>query len=448
MLDIMKYQGILLPAEIETAKMSGDLDKAQELINRWMKDDKVPEAMKKRLQIEQEILGRIPDEYPFSEEEALEMIRQEIPDFTMEELREWEDCGAAGWIVRNGTKYLQSRFYASMKKVYPEIRERAGGEPSDSSLLDRNIADMKKNGRASWHVQLKASLKIRDEAFKKGKVRVHLPVPAACANMKNIRILAMSHDGAYIADESSVSRTVYFEKDLTENETFWVEFSYDSCVEYNDPRPEDVTGVTDEYTSEQEPQIVFTPLIKALCRELSGDETNPLVLARRFYDFVTKHVVYSFMPEYLTLGVIPDYCASRLKGDCGVQALLFITLCRCAGIPAKWQSGRFVTPDTVGNHDWAMFKVEPFGWMFADCSFGGSAYRAGCYERHDYYFGNLDPFRLASCNELLAEFDPPKKHWRIDPFDNQRGEAEFEDRGLTRQELEMDCKVIRMEKYE
>ena len=70
MLDIMKYQGIILPAEIETAKMSGDLDKAQELIDRWLKDDKVPAAMKNRLQIEQEVLGRIPDEYPFTEEEA------------------------------------------------------------------------------------------------------------------------------------------------------------------------------------------------------------------------------------------------------------------------------------------------------------------------------------------------------------------------------------------
>ena len=31
-----------------------------------------------------------------------------------------------------------------------------------------------------------------------------------------------------------------------------------------------------------------------------------------------------------------------------VQALLFITLCRCAGIPARWQSGLFVTPDDTG----------------------------------------------------------------------------------------------------
>lgn len=444
----MKYQGIPLPREIDTAKMGGDLEKAGELIIRWLNDDSVPEVMKKRLLIEQEILTRIPDEYPFTEEEALQMVQQEIPDFTMEELREWEDCGAAGWIVLNGKKHLQSRFYASLKKVYPEIAKRAHEEQGNSVLLDQNVIDMKKKGRASWHVHLKVSLKIRDEAFRPGKVTVHLPLPVSCDNMRNIKILALSHEDAYIAEEKHPARTVCFEKDLTENETFWVEFSYDSCVEYKDPKPEEVTGLSDEYTCEEEPQIVFTPYVKALCRELSGNETNPLVLARRFYDFITEHVVYSFMPEYLTMGNIPDYCASRLKGDCGVQALLFIALCRCAGIPAKWQSGRFVTPERVGNHDWAMFRIEPFGWMFADCSFGGSAYRAGSKERHDFYFTNLDPFRLASCTEVLAEFDPPKKQWRIDPFDNQNGEAEYEDRGLARKELIKECTVIKMEKYE
>ena len=35
-------------------------------------------------------------------------------------------------------------------------------------------------------------------------------------------------------------------------------------------------------------------------------------------------------------------------GDCGVFALLFITLCRIAGIPARWQSGLAVRPGRVG----------------------------------------------------------------------------------------------------
>ena len=49
------------------------------------------------------------------------------------------------------------------------------------------------------------------------------------------------------------------------------------------------------------------------------------------------------MREYFTISNISEYAATNLKGDCGVQAILFITLCRIAGIPAKWQSGLYVS---------------------------------------------------------------------------------------------------------
>ena len=113
-----------------------------------------------------------------------------------------------------------------------------------------------------------------------------------------------------------------------------------------------------------------------------------------------------------------------------MQALLFITLCRCAGIPARWQSGLCAEPNDVGMHDWAMFYVAPYGWMFADPSYGGGAHRAGNEARRLHYFGNLDPYRMVANCEFRAPFDPPKKHWRHDPYDNQAGEIEYEDRGL------------------
>jgi len=78
--------------------------------------------------------------------------------------------------------------------------------------------------------------------------------------------------------------------------------------------------------------------------------------------------MYSFVRKYSTIINIPEYAALNFKGDCGIQALLFITLCRCVKIPAKWQSGLAVTPYHVGCHDWAQFYVEPYGWLFADPS--------------------------------------------------------------------------------
>ena len=64
---------------------------------------------------------------------------------------------------------------------------------------------------------------------------------------------------------------------------------------------------------------------------------------------------------------IPETCALGLTGDCGVLALLFLTLCRCAGIPAQWQSGLTAEPDAPAQAD-AKAKEEeddPFAGLFS-----------------------------------------------------------------------------------
>ena len=70
------------------------------------------------------------------------------------------------------------------------------------------------------------------------------------------------------------------------------------------------------------------------------------------------------------------------------------------------------------------FYVEGWGWLFADPSYGGGAYRAGSSERHEFYFGNLDPMRMAANRVYQGEMNPKKQALRVDPFDNQGGELE------------------------
>ena len=88
--------------------------------------------------------------------------------------------------------------------------------------------------------------------------------------------------------------------------------------------PKRVAGEQPDFClEEQSPHIMFTPYLRELRDELAGDETNPVILARRFYDFVTTKVMYSFVREYFTIECIPEYCAVNLKGDCGVQGPSF-----------------------------------------------------------------------------------------------------------------------------
>ena len=168
-------------------------------------------------------------------------------------------------------------------------------------------------------------------------------------------------------------------------------------------------------------------------------------IARRIYDYVTKNVQYSYMRNYSLMTCIPEYCAKNLRGDCGVQALLFITLCRIAGVPARWESGLYINPAYVGAHDWAMFYVEPYGWLYADPSLGGSAYAEGDENRRRFYFGNVEPFRMAANHEFQQKFSVKKEFLPIDTCDNQLGEIECEERGFAEDELEITKEMISYE---
>ena len=169
--------------------------------------------------------------------------------------------------------------------------------------------------------------------------------------------------------------------------------------------------------------------------------------AWRIYEFVTTKVNYTFMRDYFQFDDHGEYCAVNLKGDCGLQALLLIILCRIAGIPARWQSGMSIDADYVGSHDWAQFYLKGWGWLFADPSYGGGAYRAGSTERHEFYFGNLDPMRMAANRVYQAELEPKKSALRVDPFDNQSGELERTGAALpfTMRQLGGDAELIAVE---
>ena len=153
---------------------------------------------------------------------------------------------------------------------------------------------------------------------------------------------------------------------------------------------------------------------------------------------MTRNVDYRFQPAYLLLDSIADGCAHSLRADCGVFALTFIALCRLGGVPARWQSGLYVTPERVGNHDWAMFYVEGLGWLWADCSFGSAARREGDEARRRFYFGNLGPWRMPANSAFFSPLTPADEALRNDPFDNQLGEMCVDGRGLTSYDFEVE----------
>lgn len=296
-------------------------------------------------------------------------------------------------------------------------------------------------------IRIRATVQVKDECFTPGMfVRAHLPIPSACQQQRDIRIEKIYPENAIIDPEDTLQRTICWQEHMKENHEFMVEYSYLHTAVYHDL--ENAQGLPCDksfFTQEEAPHIVFTPYLRALIAELTEGIHDPLEKARRFYDYITLNMNYTFMPSYFLMENIAETCARDLNGDCGVFALLFLTLCRCAGIPAQWQSGFIAEPDFCGGHDWVQFYVEPYGWIFADTSFGISAQRNGNEQRRRFYFGNLDPYRMVANSAFAAPLLTEKQHWRSDPYDNQVGEMETDDHGLTYGEFLRTKEVISCE---
>lgn len=419
-----------LPEDILKRKWAGDFDGAIKAIDRRLQKD-LPEMLRARLVCERERIRRLPTQYPWNREKALAKLRELVPSVTDEQFDAWELDGRIDFIYIYGEKRYFIRCHRSIAK-HPELVRQAGREVSPvNGWLDPMIQEIREKGSMTRRITLETSIYVEKEDFVPGEYLLHLPFPEPSAQQSDICLLEGTPDG--IAPENAPARTAHWRRNLDEWQEFALKYSYVSSIKYADPlhtaAPEqplypDAAPPCSDDLSEYGAFMRFTPYLKALACDLAKDATNDAEKAWKFYEFVTTKVDYSFMRDYFQIDSLNEYCAVNLRGDCGLQALLFIILCRIGGIPARWQSGLAVEPTYTGSHDWAQFYLPGWGWLFADCSYGGSAYRYGAKQRHQFYFGNLDPMRMVATREFQAELTPELSVLRVDPYDNQSGEVE------------------------
>ena len=270
--------------------------------------------------------------------------------------------------------------------------------------------------------------------------------------------------GGQLGAESAAQRVVFWEERLGENHPFLLSYRFLHTERYRDVyglaermqaegRAEKQSeNETTKYGAEKRTEsgydsALFPPsaYLRSLAAALTEGVTEPLVKAKCFYDFITKQVRYSFMPSYFCLDRMAERCAMDRVGDCGIQALLFLSLCEAVGIPARWESGLKTEPKFIGAHDWVRFYSADFGWRAADLSYGGSAWKRGDELLHRFYFGNVDPWRMAANARILGETGFPEPEFRADPYDNQVGEMALDGRGLRYEEFRRRKEVLRAE---
>ncbi|MFR9192181.1 MAG: transglutaminase-like domain-containing protein [Anaerovoracaceae bacterium] len=451
----LKYLSFPLPEAIVKEKWSGHFDVVRQDINRLLSEDGILPSLKTRLELELNSLDHIQSRYTISNDKALELLRQRIPEITPADLEQLRREDKADWMYLNGEIRYINNFHKTLFKVYPGVLEEMAHKKGvifkedDPASSEREIISrVKDKDLMKAHIHIRHSLRLKDHAVRPGqKLHVHLPFPVERGSISGLRLIDASPELQKLPRRDSMQPTAYFEGTAFIGQEFYIEYEFDNSIIYRNmagaAAQEGPMAYEDgQWLAEKPPHICFTPYLRAVCSQIVGREKDPLRIARKIYDHITTSVDYRFVRDYYSIDNISEYCAVNRKGDCGVQALLFITLCRMAGIPARWQSGLDAKPEDVGEHDWAMFFAPGYGWRYADLSYGGAAFARGDKAGWDFFFGNVDPLRIPVNDDFQAGFEVPKKHWRADPYDNQGGEAEYDDRGLTAGEYIYDLEPV------
>ncbi|MGJ8455180.1 transglutaminase-like domain-containing protein [Pseudothermotoga sp. U03pept] len=416
-----------LSEEIEREENLGNFTAALKLIDRWLKDERITKTQKERLLYEKVRINMLLENYPFEEDQAIAKAKEMIKDFKYEEFYELLENGYVDYILVDGKRRFQERFVQNIGFALPQYKERMKkDEDSEKArqLLAERLKELLNQGvPKSFRVRIKVSARIDEE----GKVfHVWLPFPKEELQISDVKLISTSHEEYIVSENCVPQRTIYFR---SKDKDYYVEFEYTvrEWVNRVDPKMVEKCDLED-HLGEEPPHIVFSPYLRKLTREVVDGESNDYLKAKRIYDWITTHVRYSFVRPYATFENISKYVAENLKGDCGFQAILFITMCRIAGVPARWQSGWYANPVYASSHDWALFYVKPYGWLPADPSFGGARRENEGFR--GFYYGNLDGFRMVANSGFMRDFEPKTNFYREDPTDNQVGEAESEEKKI------------------
>ena len=451
----LAYLSVGLPDEVKMYHFSGDFSGEIAAIDRWLSRS-VPECLRKRLEIQRIFAVQLREDYPLTRADVVKGIQARYPAADETTLDTFIASGNVDYILQNGEMRFQHQAVSNIFKTHTheleQLQDPTYQRPDETAVVPDTIRIMREKGSRAYRYEVEYWMKLHPHAEKPGQtLRLWFPYPVACDSQPEgeIRLISSSHP---VTVTGTVHRTAYMEVPCEAGGTYTVRYSFVNRAKYTavdlarTAYPPVGEGLTSDelayYTGEQYPHIRITPFVRMLASEIAGEERDPLRLARRVYDYICEHIRYSYVRDYLLIENIPEFVLMNGYGDCGTMALAFITLCRALGIPAKWQSGSACSPDSIGSHDWAMFYVAPYGWLYCDPSYGEGAARAGNEIRRDHYFANLDPFRLVASNEFQQPLTPDKVFCRMDPYDNQCGEAEYEDSNIFFEDREHGRRVV------
>ena len=447
-------------AGIEKLVYSGELKKAELLADSIKAAGTLSETNLYKLDSMVDIGNRIRIDFVRKEEDVKKQLSKYFPVLDSSLLNKWETTQKLEMRVIDGEKRYFKNAVANLFRLDDEARKQkeiVDGLQVDSLDIFRLgntaeiIAATKSSGATSVPSKMKLSYMIDVDinAVPDGElIRCWMPFPReGNARQKKLKLISSEPEIAKIASNKILQRSVYLEKRAKKDQStiFRIEFEVETSAQYFDLNPDEIkpynaeSSIFKENTCERAPQIVFTPKIRKLADQILADETNPLKKVLKIYNWISDSVRWASALEYSIMPDIPGYVMETRHGDCGMQTLLFMTLARSQGIPAKWQSGWMLHPGEVNLHDWCEVYFEGVGWVPVDQSFG--LQDSPDEKVRNFYRSGIDTYRLIVNDDYGRELSPKKKYPRSEPYDFQRGELEWEGGNLYFNQWSWDMEV-------
>jgi transglutaminase-like putative cysteine protease len=258
--------------------------------------------------------------------------------------------------------------------------------PSDAPVAAKRAFEF------SYHVELK------DVPATAKKVRIWVPIPKSSPQQTIDGLKLEGPGAAKIADEpTSGNRIAYFEAASPGKSPLAVSLSFAATRSENRV---DLGGGGGKATPAPDARYlrpdrlgIIDDTVRKMTQDAVGDATTPVEKARRIYQSVLEHMTYDKTGTGWGRGDTKFACTVG-KGNCTDFHALFMSMCRSADIPCKFEIGFPLPADAKegkigGYHCWAYFFAPDRGWVPVDAS---EARKHP--EMKGYFFGAHDSNRV------------------------------------------------------
>jgi Transglutaminase-like superfamily len=423
----------------------GEFTKATSLIDIAVFDENVTGEEKLYLSFQKERMDRIRKDFRKSEDDVLNFIKKYYPNASSKDLKKWEINGSLEFKIIDGEKYYFNRAASNLFRIDKEAKlqkEKIDGinKSNHRIFLEGYLPEViekskehKNNFVLPVKMRLNYKLVVEPDVIPEGEIiRCWLPYPREKGErQKDVKLVSINNENYVISLEQNLHRTIYTEQIAVKGKAteFKLSVEFTGVNEFHKLTPASVVKYKKDsseyikYTSERLPHIQFTKRIKEISNTIVGKEKNPIIIAKKIYKWINDNIPWAGAREYSTIKNISDYCLANMHGDCGIKTLTFITLARYNGIPARWESGLMLHPNSWNLHDWGEVYFEGIGWVPVDQSFG--LIDSEDEDTKWFFLGGNEAYHMIINNDYSQPLFPAKTFPRSETVDFQRGEVEW-----------------------